>query len=133
MAEYYEAQEVSERLKNQLEVFKWESIDNGLKFRIELPMHLYFNYQRLVLYVYPIDDGYYVSDDGDTFLEHTHDTKYYYDLFINNDKNRHYNIKLKKNYICKKYNFNFSLIAAIDEFIKFFVYLDAFMEVNSIV
>ncbi|MBO5327978.1 MAG: hypothetical protein J6B04_02255 [Clostridia bacterium] len=132
MAQYYEAKEVSDKLKNQLKICKWESINNGESFQIELPVALYFNYQRLKLYIYPVDDGYYVSDDGETFIEYSCDPQYYYDLFNKKDKAFHFGIELKNNRICKKYRFDYSLIAAIDEFIRFFILLDEFIRKNDI-
>ena len=49
MAQHYEAYEIYEKLENQLKICKWESINNGEYFQIELPVVLYFNYQRLRL------------------------------------------------------------------------------------
>ena len=64
MTGYYSAKEISARLKEQLEICHWTSVQGGEAFEIELPVVLYFNYQRLKLFIYPVDDGYYVSDDG---------------------------------------------------------------------
>ena len=132
MAQYYESKEISKKLEQQLKICKWDSINNGKSFEIELPVVLYFNYQRLKLYIFPIDDGYYITDDGQTFIEHSFDTKYYYDLFNEKDNNYHYDIELKNEYIYKKYHFDYSLMSAIDEFIRFFIYLDEFMRKNDI-
>lgn len=132
MAQYYEAKEVSKKLEKQFEIYKWQSAKNGQVFQIELPVYLYFNYQRLVLYIYPVDDGYYVFDDGETFVEYSSDTKYYYDLFNEKDKHNHHQIELTDNYICKKYRFDYSLGAAIDEFVRFFIHLDEFIRDNNI-
>ena len=132
MAQYYEAKEVSEKLEEQLKICKWKSINEGEAFQIELPVVLYFNYQRLNLYIYPVDDGYYVSDDGETFVEHSRDTQYYFDLFCKEDKHYHYQIELIEDHICKKYRYDYSLMSALDEFIRFFILLDWFMEKNDI-
>lgn len=132
MAQYYEASEVSKKLEEQFKICKWESINNGESFIIELPVVLYFNYQRLMLYVYPIDDGYYISDDGQTFVEYSFDTKYYCDLFEEKDKNYHYKIEYKDDYIYKKYSFDYSLMSAIDEFIRYFIYLDEFIKKHDL-
>lgn len=129
---YYEASEVSQSLEEQLKICNWKSIEQGKGFQIELPVVLYFNYQRLQLYIYPMDDGYRISDDGETFLEHSYDTQYYYDLFSEKDKSYHFDIELKDNYICKNYRFDYSLMSAIDEFIRFFILLDEFMNKNNI-
>ena len=133
MAEFYNASEVSEKLKEQFKICNWKNVNDGEYYEIELPVVLYFNYQRLTLYVYPIDDGYYVSDDGETFIEHCEDTEYYYNKFMSEDKHHHYGIELKDEHICKKYRFDYSLMSALDEFIRFFVHLDNFMRDNDIV
>ena len=133
MAEYYSASEVSSQLKEQFKICKWSSVNDGEYYEIELPVVLYFNYQRLMLYVYPVDDGYYVSDDGETFIEHCEDTEYYYNRFISEDKHNHYDIELKDNHICKRYRFDYSLMSALDQFVRFFVHLDEFMRENDIV
>lgn len=132
MAQYYGSKEISEKLEKQLEICHWESVNKGESFQIELPVVLYFNYQRLTLHIYPVDDGYVVSDDGETFIEYSCDPQYYYDLFDQKDQNYHFEIELKNNYICKNYRFDYSLMSAIDEFIRFFILLDEFMRKNDI-
>ena len=127
MAEYYNANEISEKLEEQLKICRWEKLDNGKSFMIELPVILYFNYQRLRLYIYPVDDGYYVSDDGETFVECSGDSEYYFNMFSEKDQSYHYEIGLKDDHICKRYDYDFSLLAALDEFVKFFVALENFM------
>ena len=131
MAQYYEASEVREKLEKQLNLHGWE-IDGDGGFRIELPVVLYFNYQRLTLFIKPIDDGYVISDDGETFIEYSSDTQYYLELFEAEDKNFHFDITLKDGYICKSYRFDYSLSSAIDEFIRYFILLDEFMRKNNI-
>jgi len=126
------AKEISEKLEKQLEICHWARTEDGTAFEIELPVVLYFNYQRLKLYIYPVDDGYYVSDDGEAFLEHSCDAQYYYDLFNKEDTGYHFEIELKDDHICKLYRFDYSLMSAIDEFIRFFILLDEFMRKNDI-
>ena len=46
MAQYYDSKEISQKLEKQLNICKWESVNNGESFEIELPVVLYFNYQR---------------------------------------------------------------------------------------
>ena len=90
----YTKDEISFNLEKQLNICKWESINNKDYFTIELPVVLYFNYQRLKLNIYPVDDGYFISDDGQSFVEYSLETKYYYDLFTEKDLNNHYEIQL---------------------------------------
>ena len=60
------------------------------------------------------------------------DAEYYLNLFNQNDKNYHYEIELKDNRICKFYKYDYSLMSALDEFIRFFIYLDTYMRDNNI-
>ena len=133
MVQYYNSKEISEKLEKQLNICGWKSINNGELFEVELPVVLYFNYQRLVLFIKPVDEGYYIYDDGKAFIEYSNDTKYYYDLFNDKDSNYHYDIKLDNNHLYKEYKYDYSLTSAIDEFIRFFVFLDEFMRKNDIV
>ena len=41
--------------------------------------------------------------------------------------------RLENNHLCKKYRFNVSLTASIDEFVRFFVFLDEFIQNNNII
>ena len=51
MAEYYNANEVELSIEKQLKICNWKKV-NDKYFEIELPVVLYFNYQRLILYIY---------------------------------------------------------------------------------
>lgn len=133
MATGYGAREMGERIEHSLENCGWKRVGHGELFRIELPVVLYFNYQRLVLYVSPVDDGYYVSDDGETFAEYSGDAKDYFALFNERDAGPHYGIGLHEGHICKRYACDDSVISAIDEFIRFFILLDRFMLENEVV
>lgn len=124
--------EMIEKIEQQLNLYKWEKNGDGA-FEIELPVVLYFNYQRLNLTVTPIGDGYFVSDDGNTFCEHSKKPEYYLSLFDEKDENFHYGISLQNGLICKRYDCDFALTSAIDEFIRFFIFLDIFMGKNDLV
>ena len=64
-------------------------------------------------------------DENEEYAENS--CKYYYDLFMQNDLNCHYDIKREGAYLYKKYDSERSVRTAVDEFVKFFVYLDDFM------
>ena len=133
MAQYYTAKEISEKLEKQLHYSYWESKNDGEMFVIELPVTIYFNYQRLILCIHPVDDGYYLYDTGKAFIERNNTSEYYYNLFNEQDKSCHYDIQLSNDYLYKKYRFDCSVLCAIDEFIRFFVYLDDFILNNNII
>ena len=86
----------------------------------------------LRLRIYKTETGYVISDEGDTFYDCNEDSEYYYDLFSKNDKNNHYEIKLKDDYFYKEYPSNFNINVALSEFIKFYVYLDDYIKNNDI-
>lgn len=132
MATYYTAKEISKKLEEQLQICKWESIKDGETFWIELPVVLDFNYQRLRLYIYPVDDGYIISDDGETFYENSFNTEHYINLFNEGDGEYHYGIGIDGEFITKRYEYDYSLLYAINEFVRFFIRLDDFMNKNNI-
>ena len=98
---------------------------------VVLPIVLFFNQQLLTLRVYPVDDGYYIATDGITFDEYSEYSEnycqHYYNLFVKNDSHAHYDIKQEGAYLYKKYDSDRSARTAIDEFVKFFIYLDEYM------
>lgn len=120
------------RILNQLEIYK--TTDHGDYIEIELPVALDFNFQLLSLRIYPISltEGYYISDNGRAFLErYTDSTRYYFDMFTENDRNDHFEIQVANDYFYKKYAFNFNVRVAINQFIRFFVYLDDYIMNND--
>ena len=120
---------VCERIIRSLDMCKINKIEEY--FEIELPVVTLFNHQLVTLRLYPLDDGYYISTDGLTFDEYPeYSSSYcekYYNLFIEKDTHCHYDIKRNGAYLYKKYEANCSARTAVDEFVKFFVYLDDFM------
>lgn len=98
---------------------------------ITVPVVTKMNYGILTLKVLPLEKGYIICDDGQTFDEFTYDTKYYYDLFMEKT-NRHYNIQLDGDRIYKQYPYDYNIEVAVNEFVRFFVYLDDFIIDNNI-
>ena len=133
MAQYYNATEVSQMLHQQLQLCHWAHAEDGQGYTIELPVVLYFNHQRLSLQILPLDDGYCISDDGQTFAELSQSPEYYMSLFEAQDKHYHFHIREHNGFLYKQYRFDHSLMAALDQFIRFFVYLDDFMLNNEII
>ena len=64
---------------------------------VELPIILSFNQQLITLRIYPFDEGYYVATLDTVFDEYPEyaslPCEKYYNLFIGNDKYKHYDIK----------------------------------------
>ena len=120
---------VCERIIRSLDMCKINKTEEY--FEIELPVVTLFNHQLVTLRLYPLDDGYYISTDWLTFDEYPeYSASYcekYYNLFIEKDTHYHYDIKREGAYLYKKYEADRSARTAVDEFVKFFVYLDDFM------
>lgn len=100
-------------------------------FEIELPVVLSFNQQLITLRLYPCNDGYYVATPETVFDEYEEYAgnycEKYYNLFMNIDCNHRYNIKREGAYLYKKYDSDSSARTAVDEFVKFLVYLDDYI------
>ena len=105
---------------------------NGENIDITVPVIMDMNYGILKLSIIPNENGYTVCDDGKNFSEFSHSAKYYYDLFMKKNKNLNFDIKLDGETIYKNYPDNFNVIVAVNEFIRFFVYLDDFILKNNI-
>ena len=120
---------MKDKILNTLSIFKVTDKDEYIE--LELPVVTYFNYQRVVLRIYPVNDEYYISDEGLTFSECGRSSDYYYNSFMDNDSNSHYDILLNNDYLYKKYDGDYAVYSAIDEFVRFFIYLDNYMTKNS--
>lgn len=99
---------------------------------ITVPVITDMNHDFLELRIIPTESGYTICNNGKAFSDFNEPTKYYYDLFMEKDPNYHYEIKLDGNIIYKKYSEDFSTRVAINEFVKFFVYLDDFILKNEL-
>lgn len=118
-------EEMRERLLNALKLYKTKKTKKYIE--IEFPVILEFNQLCLTLRLYPTDDGYYVSDTGFNFEDTQNNAKYYYDSFVINDNNMHYDIQENNGYIYKKYSCDYGARWALYEFIKFFIYFNDYI------
>ena len=59
--------------------------------------------------------------------------EYYFNIFEKNDKNYHYDIKIKNGIIFKDYPLERNINVAIDEFVRFYIMLDDFMMNNNVI
>ena len=100
-------------------------------WELELPIIMDFNQQLITLRIYPKENCYYIST-LDTFFDEYDEyaaslCEEYYDLFISNDNHQHYGIKRDGAILYKVYDCDFSARAAVDEFVKFLVYLNDYI------
>ena len=112
-----------------LEYFKPVEKDGYVE--VVLPVAIKIFKACLRLRIYKTENGYAISDDGYTFYDSNEDSKYYYDLYKQNNK-CHYDILLKDDYFYKEYQSSFNINIAINEFIRFFIYLDDYIGLNDI-
>lgn len=120
---------IKERILRALDMLKVEEKEEY--YEIELPVITFFNQQLITLRLYIVDDGYYVCTDGTTFNEYVEyasdDCEKYYDLFVRNNPNYHYDIKREGAYLYKKYAANYSARHAVNDFVRFFIHLDEYI------
>ncbi len=116
---------------NQLDVFKIKPKDDFVE--VTLPIYLFMNWDlnSVELKIKPIDSGYIISDTGNTFKEFNNSPSFYYDLFVKSN-NRNFGIKLDNETLYKKYENNFNIVCALDEFNRFFISLDDFIIENNL-
>ena len=118
------------RIIDKLDLFKPTIKEKFVE--IVLPVAIKIYNDCLTLRVIPYKDSFIISDDAETFSEFNESTEYYYNLFMQNDKHNHYDIKLYNKLIYKKYPDNFNLTFAINEFIRFFIDLDNYVKENNL-
>lgn len=113
-----------------LEIFTPTQNDKFIE--ITVPVIMDMNYGILKLEILILDDGYIICDDGQNFLEFSYPAKHYYDLFMEQDTNHHFKMQLDGDRIYKKYPYDFNIRVAVNEFVRFFVYLDDFVLKNNL-
>ena len=114
-----------------LEVFSPIKKDKFVE--IVVPVAMDINYNLLKLTIIPLENGYVICDDGKTFKNFNNSTDYYLNLFNEKNPNHSFEIKLKNDRIFKQYPDNFNIQVAVNEFVRFFVYLDDFILDNNII
>ena len=112
-----------------LEYFKPVQKENYVE--VVIPVDIKIFKACLRLRIYRTEHGYVISDDGYTFYDSNEDSEYYYDLYKKNNK-YDYNILLRDNYFYKEYPSNFNINVALNEFIRFFIYLDEYLRENNV-
>ena len=116
-------------IMKDLDYFKPVQKDGYVEF--VLPIDIKMFKACLRLHIYNTENGYAISDDGYTFYDFNEDSEYYYNLYKEHNK-YHYDILLNDNYFYKEYKNNFNINVAINEFVRFFIYLDDYIVKNNI-
>ena len=87
----------------------------------------------LKLTIAPKDEGYIIACVDDLFYESNGPQERYFNIFMKNDKNYHYDMLISNNVIYKEYPRNRSINTALDEVIRFFILFDDFIMGNDVV
>lgn len=113
--------------------FSAKQMKNYIQIRI--PLVVWTSGTLLELRIKQIEDGYRVYSPTNIFLEANAqgDQEYYFNIFENNDKNYHYDIKIKNSKIYKDYSSDFNVNVALNEFVRFYVMLDDFIINNDVI
>ena len=114
--------------------FNWlKAKEKNGYYEIKTPLLIRMAHCSLVLRIIPLEDSYVVSDDGLLFAEcGNHDTAFYYNHYVKNCGYPNYGIQLEGNFFYKKYDNSYTPLAAISDFIHFFIYLEEHIEKSGI-
>ena len=94
---------------------------------LKLPVAIKFFKSCLLLRIREVEGGYIIEDDGYAFDEANEYAAYYFDLYKNSGK-KDFGICLSEETFYKEYPDNFNINVAINQFVRFFIYLDDFIE-----
>ena len=108
----------------ELQVFKPVQKDGYIE--MTLPVALDFCFSLLTVNIYTYEDSFKICTSKNYFKNCNDTSSYYYELFNKNDKNNHYNIQLENDIFFKEYPKNYNPNVALNEFARFFLYLNDF-------
>jgi len=100
---------------------------------ITLPIVLNINGTVLNLRIESTDLGYKICYPYDLFYDANRSQKWYYNLFLKNDKNYHCDLQVNDSVIYKNYDNEYNIAVAVSDFVHFFVLLDNFIINNQII
>jgi len=123
-------QDIFKRLSTE---FSAKQMKNYIK--LNLPLVTWTNGGLLELRIKLKEDGYDIYCPVNLFEEKNAggEQEYYFNIFEKNDKNYHFDIKIKDGKIYKDYPSNYNIAVAINEFIRFYVKLDDFIINNEVI
>ena len=125
-------QEIFKRLSTE---FCAKQLKNNI-IKLTLPLVTWTDGGLLELRIKLKEDGdYTIYSPTNLFVEKNAggSQTYYFKLFEKNDKNYHFDMKIKNGKIYKDYASNYNIAVAINEFIRFYVMLDDFIINNSVI
>lgn len=99
---------------------------------VKCPVFIKMINDYLVLKIYQTEDGdYTIKDNGNLFVGYQHNAKYYFDLF-NDYKKYNYLVDVEGDTFYSDYRYDYNVRVAISNFIRFYVYLDDFINSNNL-
>ena len=134
-----------EQIVEEMKYFEPERQNDSLKIIIPVVIHIAGG--LLELRISPAENGYKISNtldyydldeiiftNGNIFYDFNEEAAYYVNLFENNEKHYHFDIRYdyEKEEFSKTYPDNFNINVALSEFAKFFIYLDDYIKENNL-
>lgn len=117
---------------DSLEDFSPRECDGYAEITFPVVMHMACT--LLELRITPYEDYYRICCPDDLFYDANGPQSRYFDIFMNNDKNYHYKMKIDDDCIIyKDYENDFNPSCALDEFIRFFILFDDFIRRNDVI
>ena len=99
---------------------------------VTLPIVIYIDGGLLDLRIRKTGSGYKITCPRDLFAEANESSAFYFDAFCRYG-GCHYGVKIKNGRFCKEYDGEQSVVAAINELIRFFILLDDFILANDVI
>ena len=101
--------------------------------RITLPLVIYLNQSPLELEITEGDGVYTVSIPNNLFEDANESAEFYFDLFRRHFEGYYFEMEQKNGIFQKTYSEEYSLLHAVNEFIRFAIILDDFMIKNDVI
>lgn len=104
------------------------------RINLTVPVVTYTNGELLELCITPQADAYVISSPVDIFADANEGSHMYFGAFEKHDRSYHFDIKIGDDGLFfKEYPADFSVLAAVNEFIRFFIMLDDFIINNDVI
>lgn len=109
---------------------KFTPIDNGEYIKLNTNVLFENSFCRVTLHIYIDEKGYTIVHEDEGFFYHCsyNNPEYYYKRFTEEDKTHcHFNIQFIEGKFYKDYAYDFNILVAVNEFVRYFIYLDDFI------
>ena len=100
---------------------------------ITVPLVIYLNQSPLELEITESGNSYTVCIPNNLFEDANESAEFYFDIFKRHFDGYYYEMEQKNGIFQKTYNEEYSLLHAVNEFVRFAIILDDFMMKNDVV